>query len=185
MGRDNWEADWALLRPTSGRGRALQLVGREFGRLRVVKRAGSDKHGASLWRCKCECGKEKTVSRGHLRSGKVKSCGCLMVEYQKSTDKPQLWQNRNAARPLVGVGPHPEARDVQGPQGARDVVGRFVATRPFDTGNRRVEQGEIVGINVDSPARVRAAIRHGWLIPVETARRLAASDHEFEDEYDD
>ena len=29
------------------------------------------------WRCKCECGNETTVWAGNLKSGDVKSCGCL------------------------------------------------------------------------------------------------------------
>lgn len=30
--------------------------------------------------CKCECGNEKSILLGHLRSGKIKSCGCLNGE---------------------------------------------------------------------------------------------------------
>ena len=32
------------------------------------------------WRCRCDCGEEKTVDQNHLRSGKVSSCGCLRRE---------------------------------------------------------------------------------------------------------
>lgn len=92
----NWEDDWETLRPApkGGRGRALYLVGRHFGRLKVIERAGSDKNGASLWRCLCTCGNEKVVKRGHLKSGKVKSCGCLLVEYKQQAFKKGL--NRGA-----------------------------------------------------------------------------------------
>lgn len=60
------------------------MLGQVFGRLRVVEAAGSDKHGATLWKCICDCGNEKVVPRGALKSGRVKSCGCLLEEYKRS-----------------------------------------------------------------------------------------------------
>lgn len=47
-----------------------------FGHLTVIERAGSDKWGSSVWKCLCDCGKEKVVRGGHLTSGKSQSCGC-------------------------------------------------------------------------------------------------------------
>lgn len=61
--------------------RKLNLVGRRFGRLLVVSRKGKTLFGQKTWKCKCDCGKEKTVRSGDLLEGKVKSCGCL--RYQK------------------------------------------------------------------------------------------------------
>lgn len=54
--------------------------GNIYGRLTVMEHAGINKHGQQLWLCKCSCGNEATVFGGHLRSGDVKSCGCLKVE---------------------------------------------------------------------------------------------------------
>lgn len=80
------EACWRDIRPRLKGGRACRarLLGAVFGRLKVVEAAGSDKHGATLWKCVCECGKEKIASRGALKSGRVKSCGCLLEEYKRS-----------------------------------------------------------------------------------------------------
>lgn len=33
-----------------------------------------------MWKCKCDCGNEHVVSGGNLKSGDVKSCGCLAHE---------------------------------------------------------------------------------------------------------
>lgn len=33
--------------------------------------------GKSMWKCICDCGKEKIVYGGHLESGHTKSCGCI------------------------------------------------------------------------------------------------------------
>lgn len=56
---------------------SAQLVGRKFGRLKVVERRGSNRRHNALWLCICECGKETTVESGKLLGGKTKSCGCL------------------------------------------------------------------------------------------------------------
>lgn len=56
--------------------RPLQLEGRTFGYLTVIRRHGSDKRGQSTFECACECG-EKAVVRGKsLVNGDTRSCGC-------------------------------------------------------------------------------------------------------------
>jgi hypothetical protein len=55
------------------------LTGLQFGRLTVVRYAGS-KNGA-VWFCICVCdGKEIPVAAHNLVSGDTKSCGCLCRE---------------------------------------------------------------------------------------------------------
>lgn len=55
-------------------------VGKKYGRLTVIERAGSNASGYALWKCKCDCGNE-CIARGDcLRSGQTKSCGCLRKE---------------------------------------------------------------------------------------------------------
>lgn len=90
------EACWKAVRPRLKGGRSCRamLVGKVFGRLRVVAAAGTDKHGATLWRCICECGQEKVVQRGALKGGRVKSCGCLLEEYKRA---PKAHLNQPAA----------------------------------------------------------------------------------------
>lgn len=60
-----------------------QLKGKQFGRLLVVDRAGSDKAKNATWRCRCDCGKEKVVSIRDLIAGDTRSCGCLQRELVK------------------------------------------------------------------------------------------------------
>jgi hypothetical protein len=57
-------------------GKKLDLVGSQFGRLTVVRRA---RRG---WLCRCACGVEKIIRTGHLISGSVVSCGCFHREQQ-------------------------------------------------------------------------------------------------------
>jgi len=51
-----------------------------YGRLIVIKRAGSDKRNQALWFCKCDCGNYCIIRGRCLRSGHTKSCGCLAKE---------------------------------------------------------------------------------------------------------
>lgn len=51
------------------------LTGHVFGRLTVIRRDGDVK--PTRWICVCECGKEYASTAGHLKSGNIKSCGCL------------------------------------------------------------------------------------------------------------
>lgn len=67
--------------------KAIDLTGKKFGRLTAIKRVGSDKYYYSTWLCKCECGKEKICTSNSLKSGKIKSCGCLKKETAKRNGK--------------------------------------------------------------------------------------------------
>lgn len=58
----------------------LNLVGQIFGRLTVLEDAGRNSRRRVMWRCRCLCGKETTVSSGCLRTGGTRSCGCLRRE---------------------------------------------------------------------------------------------------------
>jgi hypothetical protein len=54
----------------------VDLAGRIFGRLTVLQYAFSDR-GRTYWKCRCECGHEKTIFHGNLTMGVTRSCGCL------------------------------------------------------------------------------------------------------------
>jgi hypothetical protein len=58
----------------------LNLLGHRYGRLSVIAEAGLSPHGKTLWRCQCDCGTEKVVVGGDLRSGRTTSCGCFHQE---------------------------------------------------------------------------------------------------------
>ncbi len=58
----------------------LALEGQTFGRLVVQSRAHKNKQGNWCWNCRCACGNMHVVSGYSLRSGRSKSCGCLLLE---------------------------------------------------------------------------------------------------------
>ncbi len=72
--------------PKRGRGRAAaDLSGQRFGALTVLKRV-ENRDKRTYWLCRCDCGREHTVSTQNLRRGSVKSCGCLQREGGRCTD---------------------------------------------------------------------------------------------------
>ena len=59
----------------------IDLTGKTFGKLKVIKSYGHDNQNALLWLCKCSCGKTTIVRGYQLRENRVKSCGCLHKKY--------------------------------------------------------------------------------------------------------
>lgn len=61
-------------------GRIIDLTGQKFGFLTVIERDleyQKEKNSSkSHWKCKCICGKIKTIEGNSLKTGKTKSCGC-------------------------------------------------------------------------------------------------------------
>ena len=63
----------------------VELTGKIFGRLTVIRDAGRDKRGNVIWECQCSCENKtiKNVASRHLQDGGTLSCGCLAVEKSK------------------------------------------------------------------------------------------------------
>lgn len=58
----------------------IDLSGKKFGRLTVIKKDGANKFGHTMYLCVCECGKICRKEGATLKSGGVSSCGCLQKE---------------------------------------------------------------------------------------------------------
>lgn len=64
-------------------GKFEDLTGKRFGRLLVIERLDNriiSKKSRVFYLCKCDCGIFKVKSADTLRSGDVRSCGCLQKE---------------------------------------------------------------------------------------------------------
>lgn len=79
----------------------VDLSGARFGRLLVVEvssravRAAHSSDGKShgtVWKCRCDCGNEVTVTRGNLKNGSTSSCGCLRNTQGGLSRKHRLWK---------------------------------------------------------------------------------------------
>lgn len=67
-------------RRESGKRRAINIRGQQFGRLTALEPLEKRVGGSVVWRCRCDCGGETEVSYNSLTSGNTKSCGCLTRE---------------------------------------------------------------------------------------------------------
>ena len=61
----------------------MDLIGKKFNRLIAIEK--TKRKYATYYKCICDCGNETMVYRGNLKSGKVKSCGCLMKEFARNS----------------------------------------------------------------------------------------------------
>lgn len=64
-------------------GKFVDITGEKYGMLTVVERSTdyvSPKGYKSVrWRCVCDCGNETIVRACYLKSGAIRSCGCIKV----------------------------------------------------------------------------------------------------------
>lgn len=81
------------------RGLAFSAVaGERFGRLSVVAKARDLTTMKPEWLCVCDCGGLAFSQGSYLRSGHVKSCGCLQRELRERGVAPTHGHARQAAR---------------------------------------------------------------------------------------
>lgn len=64
-------------------GKFDDLTGRRYNMLTVLE-MDCKKNGSFYWKCLCDCGNMTSVKSGNLKSGMVKSCGCLMHQNEKA-----------------------------------------------------------------------------------------------------
>lgn len=62
------------------------LSGKRFGRLVVLNREFTGSH-RTFWKCRCDCGNEKTTDGVSLKDGRCQSCGCLAREMVSARSK--------------------------------------------------------------------------------------------------
>ena len=77
-------------------GAFIDLTGKTFGRLTVIRDSGQRKRGQVLWECECSC-KNHThvlVCSGNLKSLHTRSCGCLQEEARVASGKAKRKENK-------------------------------------------------------------------------------------------
>ncbi len=61
-------------------GKIKDLVGKRFGKLKVLCLDGMNKWRGSVWHCLCDCGNECNIRGNSLLSESTRSCGCYNKE---------------------------------------------------------------------------------------------------------
>jgi len=69
------------------------LIGEQFGRLKVIKFSHINKRGNAIWECLCSCNNKVYLSSWHLSSENTKSCGCLSKDiHRKIINDNKPWK---------------------------------------------------------------------------------------------
>lgn len=77
----------------------VDLHGKAFGRLTVLRVDSRDNNGRLRWFCLCDCGNSKVVDSRHLVQGKTLSCGCYGKEIS-------AWAGKEGAHKISGAKSH-------------------------------------------------------------------------------
>jgi hypothetical protein len=64
----------------------LDYIGKRYGYWLVKEYKGMDKHRHHTYLCQCDCGAEKVVALGNLKTGKSTNCGCVKIANLKGND---------------------------------------------------------------------------------------------------
>lgn len=75
----------------------LDLTNSQFGKLKVLYRTKSSKHGY-YWLCQCDCGNRVEVLGYNLKSGNTTSCGCNKKTHKKKEDTPINREKRKSIK---------------------------------------------------------------------------------------
>lgn len=69
--------------------RFIDLTGKRFGRLLVIRFAGVSKSGQTFWHCQCKCepGKGVVARSDSLKDGNTSSCGCVQAKSRRNNGK--------------------------------------------------------------------------------------------------
>ncbi len=70
----------------------IDLTGKRFGRLTVLKEIPYRKGRSIVWECKCDCGNVVQTTSEMLKRGFKQSCGCLNAEVSRKKIQENSYQ---------------------------------------------------------------------------------------------
>lgn len=83
-------------------GAFIDITRQKFNRLTAIKPIKKDKWGEFIWECLCDCGQATRARLTNLKTGHVKSCGCLheetarklnLIHGEAGTRLYQIWRD--------------------------------------------------------------------------------------------
>jgi hypothetical protein len=66
-------------------------LGNRYEKLLVIGEVRRGKRNTVVWLCRCDCGVEKILKGSELRSGKIRSCGCMNKHYCSGHPLYRTW----------------------------------------------------------------------------------------------
>ena len=74
-------------------GTSPNIIGMQFGKLTVIRRATNSNTGHARWECLCECGSFVESFASSLKRMRFISCGCAKRNTMKGTPTYYTWQS--------------------------------------------------------------------------------------------
>lgn len=68
-------------------------VDQRFGKWTVLEYLGKLRYSKDYWKCRCDCGTERTVSGATLRDGRSTNCGCVRNEKTGNLRRSHMMSN--------------------------------------------------------------------------------------------
>ena len=101
----------------------IDLTGKNFGRLMVIRRESPEGARHVQWQCMCDCGNYTVVSTENLINHAVVSCGCYKLEYlkRKQTPRPASKLRNNLTGMTFGKLKVLKRAEIRNPRYARNV----------------------------------------------------------------
>lgn len=70
-----------------------KYIGRKYGNLTIVEYSHNVKRN-KVYKCKCDCGNEKSIYLSSLKGGRTKSCGCIQESKNDVRNRLRnIWHN--------------------------------------------------------------------------------------------
>ena len=85
-------------------GKFIDLTGKKYGLLTVIKRVENDARGKTQWLCLCDCGNQTIARSYNLKNGNTSSCGCLNKISMSKTGKTNKQYNTYDLSGEYGIG---------------------------------------------------------------------------------
>lgn len=77
-------------------------IGKKFNKLTILEEIHTEEKGRRYVYCQCECGSKKVIRYDGLKSGRLKSCGCLLSNKNQSQIKKMIiTRQRNKEKIIV------------------------------------------------------------------------------------
>lgn len=83
---------------------SVELTGKRFGSLLVLKKCAEFREGYSAWLCRCTCGRNTIVSTRNLTGGRTTHCGCVNPDMRAPLPATQDKKGRRYGA-LTALGP--------------------------------------------------------------------------------
>lgn len=89
----------------------IDLTGKKFNKLKVIRYSHTTNRKC-YWDCLCDCGNRTRVNASNLKTGAVKSCGCLFKDKTRNGFKDLTGQKINRLKFLKYLRPHRSGKSI-------------------------------------------------------------------------